>query len=310
LIGHLFTDAHLRHITVMTAHLISSVVDYADRHDFADVPTPTPICGLSIVRARQPSQLAGTLYAPLLCLVLQGEKRTMFGSHAVHFSAGDTLIVSINMPTVSQIVAASPEQPYVSLAIDIDLGMIRSLQAELDINRSDERAQPLDSASIAAGACNQALAEAFLRLFNLHDRSSAEQAVMAPLLRREIHFRMLVEGHGGMLRRLAHSDSSESRINRAILKIQNDYASAIEVKELADLAGMSIASFHEHFKTVTATTPSRFLKHFRLLVAQQRLTSSVDAVSTIGFDVGYQSAAHFSRDYAREFGHPPSQARK
>lgn len=283
----------------------ADVIAYADTHGLSNEATPIGVGGLSIVCSRKPSALMNTLYKPLLCLVLQGQKETRFGERMVTFSTGDTLIVSINIPTVSQITVASQAKPYVALALEICLDTIRAIQAELALSGDDV----IDNASIASGTSGSELAQAMKRLFELHDRSFAEQKIMLPILLREIHFRLLLEGHGGMLRRLAYPDSHESRINRAILKLQKDFADPICVQELAALAGMSASSFHEHFKTVTATTPLQFLKDVRLLVAQQKLLATALPVSTIGFDVGFESTAHFSREYARKFGYPPSQNR-
>lgn len=283
----------------------ADVIAYADKHGIASTPTPIGVGGLSVVCSKAPSALMNTLYKPLLCLVLQGQKETRFGERTVNFSTGDTLIVSINIPTVSQVTVASKDQPYVSLALEICLNTIRAIQTELALS-GDEMT---DSASIASGSSSGELAHSMKRLFDLRDKTLAEQKFMTPLLVREIHFRMLLEGHGGMLRRLGHPDSHESRINRAILKLQRDFAEPICVEELATLAGMSASSFHEHFKAVTATTPLQFLKDMRLLVAQQKLLSTTLPVSTVGFDVGFESPAYFSREYTRKFGYPPSQNR-
>lgn len=290
----------------MYTDLAARVITYADKHGFSNDPTPIGVGGLSIVRSRQPSGLMNTLYKPLLCLVLQGQKETRLGEKIVTFSAGDALIVSINIPTVSQVNIASQAEPYVSLAVEICLDTIRSIQAELAVSDVD----PVHSGSIASATSGRKLVEAVTRLFELHDCSSTEQKFMVPLLLREIHFRILLEGHGGMLRRLAYPETYESRINRTILKLQKDFSKPISVQELADLAGMSSSSFHEHFKSVTATTPLQFLKDLRLLVAQQKLLTTTLPVSTVGFDVGFESTAHFSREYARKFGHSPSQTRK
>lgn len=290
----------------MYKRLIERVITYSDQSGLTDRPTSLGIGGLSIVRSKEPSALTSTLYRPMLCLVLQGQKETRFGEKMVTFSAGDTLIVSINTPAVSQITHASQAEPYVSLGVEICLETIRAIQAELALsgNQIDEHG------SIASGAGKFELVHAITRLFDLHDCSLAEQKIMVPILLREIHFRMLLEGHSGMLRRLAYPDSHESRINRAILKVQKDFAMPIGVQELAELAGMSLSSFHEHFKAVTATTPLQFLKDVRLLMAQQKLLTTNLSVSSIGFDVGFESTAHFSREYARKFGYPPSQSRK
>ncbi len=284
----------------------ADVIAYADKHGLSNEPTPIGVGGLYIVCSREPSALMNTLYNPLLCLVLQGQKETRFGERVVRFSTGDTLIVSINIPTVSQVTVASLAKPYVSLALHICLDTIRAIQAELALSGDDVA----DNASIASGSSGEELAQAVKRLFELHDRSFVEQKIMTPILLREIHFRLLLEGHGGMLRRLAYPDSHESRINRAILKLQKDFAEPICVQELAALAGMSASSFHEHFKAVTATTPLQFLKDVRLLVAQQKLLATALPVSRVGFDVGFESTAHFSREYARKFGYPPSQNRR
>ncbi len=289
----------------MDTEFISSVIAYADQHKLSSEPTPTGVGGLSIVRAREPSALKNTLYAPLLCLVLQGQKQTRFGDETITFSTGDTLIVSIHIPTVSQVTVASSVEPYVSLAIEIDLDLVRSLKAELNLSFDSD----VSDSSIASGAAQSELEGAMQRLFNLHHRPLPEQSVMAPLLIREIHFRMLFEHHGGMLRRFVTPESHESRINKAILKLQKDFAEPIAVKELAALSGMGVSSFHEHFKAVTTMTPLQFLKDIRLHIARQKLIISSKPVSAIGYEVGYESAAHFSRDYDRKFGHPPSRKR-
>jgi AraC-like DNA-binding protein len=283
-----------------------AVIAYADKHDLANDPVAIGIGGLSVVRSREPSSLKNTLYKPLLCLVLQGQKETRFGEKTVTFSAGDNLIVSINIPTVSQVTVASPSAPYVSLAVEICLDTVRAIQAELAMSEADTT----DGSSITSGTSGEKLVQAVKHLFELHDSSVAEQKIMTPILLREIHFRLLLEGHAGMMRRLAYPDSPASHINRTILKIKNDYSEPICVQELAALAGMSVSSFHEHFKSVTATTPLQFLKDVRLLEAQQRLLSTALPVSRVGYDVGFESTAHFSREYARKFGHPPSHCRR
>ncbi|MCG8537270.1 MAG: AraC family transcriptional regulator [Pseudomonadales bacterium] len=292
----------------MNPNFAASVIAYADKNNFSDMPTPMGFGGLSIARARQPSPLTQTLYVPLLCLVLQGKKSTQFGNKEVLFGAKDTLIVSINLPTTSQVTVASPKAPYVSLAIEINLDLIRELQLELEHELIDNKMKK--EASVASGIGGTELANAMQRLFLLHQRSYAEQKILSPLIQREIHFRMLFEGHGGMLRQLARPDSHASRINRAILKLHNDYAQPITIQQLATLAGMSVSSFHEHFKTTTALSPLQYLKNIRLHKAQQMLSLSADSVSSIGFEVGYESAAQFSREFARKFGYPPSKYRR
>lgn len=285
----------------MFSELIESVIRTADGMDMAETPTPLGYGGLSVVRACEPTPLADTLYSPLLCLVLQGSKETMFADKVVKFGTGDTLIVSVNLPATSRVVEASPALPYVSLAVEIDVSLLRAVKAEVDATVSLD---PCDA--VVASPGSPALVDAIVRLYQLHDASPAERRVMTPLLLREIHFRMLGEAHAGMLRQLARPDSMESRIEEIIDLLHRDPARRLSVGEMAAKAAMSPSSFHEHFKAVTKTTPLQFQKNLRLLVARERLTSSADKVSQVAFAVGYESPTQFSREYSRKFGHPPS----
>ena len=285
------------------SHLIDSICAYADRLDAPEEPFDTDIEGLSVVRARQTTGFYGTLYSPLLCLVLQGAKESYLGDAAVPFRAGEALIVSLNMPTVSRIIEAAPEAPYIALALELDLGIVREFYAELGGEVYGED----DSPAIVTGHADEELIDAMGRLFGLLSRP-VEQGIMLPLLKREIHMRLLLADHGGMLRRLASHDSRESRITRALERIKRDFREPLRVDDLAGLSGMSTSNFHKHFKAVTAMTPLQYQKNLRLLDARQRIVSG-ESVSAAAFGVGYESPTQFSREYARKFGSPPSQDR-
>jgi AraC-like DNA-binding protein len=280
--------------------LIERICRYADAHDAPEAPFETGIDGLTLVRSRAPTALERMVYMPLACLVLQGRKETYLGDTPVSFGRGQSLIVSIDVPSVSRVVEASPRTPYVALALELDMGEVRSLAEEAgEAEIADERAR-----AIASGEADAALVAAMGRLFDLVDRP-LEQRVMLPLLRREIHFRLLLARHGGMLRSLSRRDSHASRIARALSRIRKDYTRPLRVAELADAAGMSPSSFHEHFKTLTATTPLQYQKDLRLLEARRRLIGGGQSVSGVAFDVGYESPTQFSREYSRKFGTAP-----
>ena len=285
----------------MLEDLACRVAVLADRRGLPETPTPLGYGGLSLVRARAPTPLQDTLYAPLLCLVLQGAKETMFGASAVRFGQGESLIVSVTLPTVSRVVEATPDAPYVSLADEIDLRLLRAVKAQAGQAEPDEGAE-----AVVSRASGADLADALRRLFDLHDAPASERHVMTPLIQREIHFRMLGEAHGGMLRRLARPDSHESRIDAVIGLLHREPTRNVSVEQMAEKAGMSRSAFHEHFKAVTRTTPLQFQKNLRLLAARERLASTGDGVGQVAFAVGYESPTQFSREYARKFGHPPS----
>lgn len=280
--------------------LIDGICRYADRRGANHLPQPTEVEGLSIVRCRAPTLQEHSSYDPLLCLVLQGAKESALGHERIRFGAGEALIVSLDLPTVSQVVEASPSRPYVALALALDLAMLRGLADEIDAPGESEGA----SRAIETGVAAERLVAAMGRLFALVE-DPVERRVMAPLLKREIHFRLLMAAHGGMLRRLALRDSHESRIHRVLGHIRTDYAAPLRVPDLADMAGMSPSSFHEHFRAITASTPLQYIKDMRLLEARRQLQAGGVAISGVAFAVGYESPAQFSRDYARKFGVAP-----
>ena len=213
---------------------MARVCSYADAHGAPEVPFETGIEGFTLVRCRAPTALEAMVYSPLLCLVLQGRKESYLGEARVSFGRGDSLIVSLGVPTVSRVTEASRASPYVALALLLDMSLIRNLYDEAgEAEIADEQAR-----AIVSGAADGPLVEAMGRLFDLVERP-LEQRVLLPLLRREIHFRLLLARHGGMLRRLSHRDSHASRIARALSRIRRDFAEPLKVAELADAAGMS-----------------------------------------------------------------------
>ena len=285
-------------------NLVARVCSYADAHGAPEVPFETGIEGFTLVRCRAPTALEAMVYSPLLCLVLQGRKESYLGDARVSFGRGDSLIVSLDVPTVSRVTEASIRSPYVALALQLDMAVIRNLYDEAgEAEIADGQARAIES-----GEADEAMVEAMGRLFDLVERP-VEQRVLLPLLKREIHFRLLLARHGGMLRRLSHRDSHASRIARALSRIRKDFMEPLKVAELADVAGMSPSSFHEHFKALTATTPLQYQKDLRLLEARRRLIGGEESVSGVAFGVGYESPTQFSREYSRKFGTSPREDR-
>ncbi len=260
----------------------------------------TGIAGFTAFVSGRPTPLEATLYHPLLCLILQGSKEALVGGRRLLYGAGDSLVVSHDVPVVARVTEASSRRPYVGLVLNLDLVEIRGLYDEVGEATIEEgRARAFD-----VGETEERLFEAVARLFDLVDRPH-EIPVMAPLIRREVHFRLLLARHGAMLRQLLRHDSHASRIARAIARIRSDYAAPIAVAELAGIAGMSPSSFHEHFKAVTATTPLQYQKELRLIEARRLLAECGHSVSAAAFAVGYESPTQFSREYSRKFGAPP-----
>lgn len=280
--------------------LSEKILSYANDRKIGFEPHFTEVSSLVVLKNDHPTVLEGVLYNPVICLILQGRKETYIGDRRLSFGAGESLIVSHDVPVMARVTEASADQPYIALVFSIDLQIVRSLYDEIEDTNIDDQV----SSAFDAGLADAELIGAFERLFDLVDRPQ-EAKVMTPLLVREIHFRILMAQHGGMLRQLLHRDSHASRIAKAINRIKEAYATALSVADLAKIAGMSASSFHEHFKAVTSTTPLQYQKDIRLLQARRFVRDGDRSISQIAFEVGYESPTQFSREYARKFGLSP-----
>lgn len=255
--------------------------------------------GLSAAHMVVPTPLEKVIYAPLYCLVLQGRKTVQFDGKIIAFEPGHGVIISHYLPVAGRIEKASARAPYLALALRVDLDLLRSLGAETGLAPGREPAN-----AIRAAAADAPTLDAMKRLFALAEEGSAAR-VLAPLVVRELHFRLLQSAHGGMLRRLALSDSHASRIARAIAHIRLHFAAPLTVAGLADVAGMSVSSFHEHFRAITGMTPLQFQKQLRLTEARRLLLARSHNVGSAARMVGYESPTQFSREYSRAFGLSP-----
>jgi len=255
---------------------------------------------LHVFLREEMSNFEAVVYNPVICLILQGGKEINVGTQSVSLTRGDALLVSHHLPVTSKITVASPEAPYLALILSLDLGIVRGLYEQVGEAISDETSAKSLSASVADPEWLEPLA----RYLELMD-NPLEAKVLGPLILKEIHFRLLMSPIGGMLRNLLSVDSHASRISKSIIRISTNFREPLIVAELAQLAGMSQSSFHEHFKSVTGTTPLQYQKDLRMIEARTLLTRGVRSVSVAGFEVGYESPTHFSRDYSRKFGCSP-----
>lgn len=264
----------------------------------------SPVEGLSLIRHTRPTGFEATLYQPLVCLIVQGAKSTTAGDQTVTLSEGRCVVVSHDLPVVSRIYRASRSTPYLALVIRLDLGVLRSLYAEVgDDGMSVERAESLKLARLDERAMS-----VIARYLDLVDDPMAAR-VVGPLVQKELHYRLLVSESGAMLRSLLRRDSHASRISNALDSLRESFRAPLDIGELGRSVGMSASSFHKHFKFVTRTTPLQYQKDLRLAEARRLLRAGEHSVSTTAFDVGYESPSQFSREYARKFGAPPQSDR-
>lgn len=283
----------------MAGPLLDYARRYADAHVDGTGVATTPVDGLVILREAAPTMLQYAVSKPLMALVLQGCKRVTTGTVTFDFGAGDSLLITTDVPTVSQITAASRVLPYYSLVLELDPAIIAGLVGEIGA-APFEASQP-----IRVDPTEAEVADAALRLLRLLDRP-ATLAVLGPQLKRELHYWLLSGRHGGAIRALGVTDSHAQRIARAVAMLRTHYAEAVKVEALAEAAGMSLSAFHVHFRSLTSLSPLQFQKQLRLIEARRRMLSLGEAISDAAYDVGYESVPQFTREYGRMFGLPPA----
>jgi len=251
------------------------------------------------------SEIEASVYEPVMCLILQGGKITSIGDQHVELHAGDALVVSHDLPVLSRITKASLSEPYIAVLLTLDLAVMRSLHDQI----TTAVLPKASSRSLASWRADEAWLSPLGRYFELMS-DPTDAKVLGPAILREIHYRLMLSPLGGMLCRLLNADSNASRIAVAIHMLRSEFRSPLRVADLAQRAGMSPSSFHNHFRSVTGTTPLQFQKDLRLIEARTLLRDQGQSVSEAAYAVGFESPTHFSRDYSKKFGTPPSNDRK
>jgi AraC-like DNA-binding protein len=235
---------------------------------------------------------------PLICLVVQGAKNVTTGATSVDFSAGESLLITADVPIVSQITRASQAAPYLSLVLELDQAVIAELGVQMGA-APEERYAP-----VRVQTTDAEVADAALRLLRLLDRPAAVPVLHAQLVR-ELHYWLLAGRHGPALRRLGWPNGAAQRVARAVALLRTDFARTLPVERLADVAGMSPSSFHQHFRAVTSLSPLQFQKQLRLIEARRLMLGEGASASVAAFAVGYESVPQFTREYGRLFGTTP-----
>ncbi len=280
---------------------LSHLIDLSNRYCVDAQGETRNLPGLTVLRREAESDIEALVYEPVVCLILQGSKVTSIGDQFVELRPGDALLVSHDLPVVSRITQASVEKPYLAVILSLDLGLVRSLYEQIaDAPVSDTHVR-----SLSAAPADPAWLAPLVRYLELND-DPLDAKVLGPAIRREIHYRLLLSPIGKMLRNLLVADSHASRIAKAIKRLRTEFRSPLSVSELARTASMSASSFHAHFKSVTGTTPLQYQKDLRLIEARALMVDRNRTVSEAAYAVGYESPTHFSRDYSRKFGLPPS----
>ena len=267
--------------------------------------TETGIPRVAMVQGAVPEHELAAVYQPMVNLILQGSKSMTVGEKVLHYCPANYFVMSVDLPAVGTIWPAATGEPYLAVALTLDPAIIAGLLADLAENLPEPARAERAVAGFSVAAVTEELMDAWVRLLRLMDKP-LDIAALAPAYEREILYRVLQGPHGAMLREIATPDTAMARVSRAITVIRRDFAQPLPVETLAEQAMMSVSAFHRHFKAVTAMSPLQYQKRIRLLRARTLLTAAGKNVTAAAFDVGYESATQFSREYAREFGLPPA----
>jgi AraC-like DNA-binding protein len=261
----------------------------------------TAIPGLTLYRRDEPSEPTSIMYEPRVCVVAQGAKRVLLGDDTYVYDAQHFLITSVDLPTFVQIIKASREKPCLGLILKLDQREMSQLM--VDSNLPPPRPQQ-SSRGMATGEVTLPLLTAFQRLIGLLDEPN-DIPILAPIIEREIFYRLLVSDQGARLRQMALAGSQSQQIARAIDWLKGNFTRPLRIDDLAAQVNMSTSTFHHHFRAVTAMSPLQYQKWLRLNEARRLMLTEKQDATTAAFQVGYESPSQFSREYGRLFGAPP-----
>jgi len=260
----------------------------------------TDIPGLTLHRRTAPTAPCSMTYQPGVTVIAQGRKRVELGRNVFIYDASRFLLTSVDLPVVSRVIEASEEAPCLALSLKLEMPVVRELLSREEI----QVAEASDSPGMATGETTVEFLSACCRLVDLM-QTPQDIPFLSGMIQREIIYRILRSAEGARLRAIATLGEQSHRTAKAIAWIGANYAKPLRVEELAEIAGMGVSTLHHHFRMLTAMSPLQYQKLLRLQAARGRmLMEGLDAASA-AFEVGYESASQFNREYSRFFGQPP-----
>ena len=271
------------------------------RYTRTDGEHPTALSRLFLGRASQPGAPTHVLHRPAICIVAQGRKQVTAGRRHYFYDSSRYLIVSVDVPATGQVIEATPQRPYLSLRLELDLSLVNALILE-----TVPPVQARDTVSgVMVSQLTPELRDAAVRLMRLL-ATPRDIPALAPMAEREILYRLLTGEQGQTVRQIAMADGNGRGVSRAIDWIKRNYRNPFRIEAVASVAAMSESALYAHFRTVTAMSPLQYQKRLRLQQARQLLLGGGVDAAEAAYQVGYESPSQFSREYRRLFGNPPA----
>jgi AraC-like DNA-binding protein len=294
-----------RHLAETVSNRHSELASLIGRNIDADGMRATAIPRLFLMRASQLTEPLPTVYEPALCIIAQGRKQVMLADEIYFYGPEQCLVISVDLHAVGQVIEATPAEPYLSLRLDLDPAQLSALMMELGQGAlRNQRAERL-KLGLSINPIDPALLDAAVRLARLLE-TPKDIPILAPMVEREILYRLLSGEYGDRLRQIATADHRLVAVNRAISWLKRNYAAPFRIETVAREARLSPSALHHSFKSVTAMSPLQYQKQLRLQEARRLMLGQAMDAATAGHSVGYESPSQFSREYSRLFGAPPS----
>lgn len=262
----------------------------------------TNVSDLSLFRSDNITTPTSGAYEPSICLIAQGAKKVQLGEESFIYNSNNYLFSGLHLPVIAQIIDASPQKPYLGLKLNINYNEISRIILENQLPSSNKKTL---IQGMAVSSLKENITDAFCRLVELLSNEN-DIPILAPLIKREIYYRLLMDEMGPNLRKIVNESSESNQILRAILWLKTNFDKPLKVENLARIAGMSTSGFHKYFKLITSITPIQYQKQIRLQEARRLIIFENMDVATASFKVGYESQSQFSREYNRLFGLQPS----
>jgi len=259
-----------------------------------------PNIGLTLFKRTSPAPPTPYQYDPSLAMIIKGRKRVILGSSSYWYDESLFLLTAVNLPTITEVLEASPREPYISILWKLDLTAAKQIIAVIDT----EEPSAAPGSAMAVGPATKPLFDALARLIDLVSAPN-DALILGDLLQREMLYRVLTSAAGTRLRQIVRIGTQSNRVARAIAWLRENYKSQLSVEELARISGMGISTLHHHFRVLTSMSPLQFQKHLRLHEARRLLLAEEMDAGTAALHVGYESATQFNREYRRLFGAPP-----
>lgn len=281
------------------ADILEPHLAIALRHVSSDTgATPIPRVELSL--GRYEGGEAPCLYRSMVCFILQGSKQVAINTSLLSYDSSQYLISALDLPLMGQVFGGGPQRPYVGVSLTLDPALLSELAATMPpLHESGE------TSGLSVNPMTDEIRDALLRLLSLLDAPS-DIPVLAPIVERELLYRLLQGPQGRSLRQIAQPEGPLDRIRRAVGWIRDHHDQPLRIDTLCEASGMSRASLHRHFSAITGFSPLQYQKQLRLQEARRLLLGGDYNASAVAYAVGYESASQFSREYVRQFGAPPA----